>query len=200
MRRFIPLAPLFLAALLAAALLFTAPVAARPQSQLDTPYEFPTITLDLTPYAMPTQQQPTAYIEPGQPNPSSTLSSQITRIPGQSPTPGTPAPISTQGGTPTFSPQTTGTAGTSAATSTPGRNLFGTEDAEMAAARVTPPPSETPQPSPSPSASATPSLSPTEDVEFTINRAWFVAGVFLPPLLLLALWLLKRLRSSGEFR
>ena len=82
---------------------------------------------------------------------------------------------------------------------TPGRDLFGTENAEMGGARVTPPASETPVPTITRTPTAT--SSPTLGVEeaFTFNRTWFIAGIFIPIGLLLVGWLVIRASKSGEF-
>ena len=82
---------------------------------------------------------------------------------------------------------------------TVGRDLFGTEDAEMGNARVTPPASETPLPSATITPSWMPTTTPSAASAFNFNSGWFVAGVLLPPFILLIFWLLDRARRSGEF-
>jgi hypothetical protein len=82
---------------------------------------------------------------------------------------------------------------------TPGRDLFGTENAEMSGARVTPPASETPVPTLTLTPTITPSATLTAKEAFTFNRAWFIAGIFIPVGLLLVGWLVVRASKSGEF-
>lgn len=165
-----------------AALLFSARVSARPPAQEPTPYEVPTDFIP-SPYAYVTQP----YVEPGQPT--------LTPAPGSGPT-ASPTPVGFIA-SPTI-PQTPTQLLTPSASPTLGRNLFGTEDAEMALARLTPGQSETPSPSgtPSPSVTATP-LAAEEG--FNLNRGWFTAGILLPPFLLLGGWLILRAHKSGEF-
>jgi hypothetical protein len=169
--------------LAAAALLLAAPVNARPPYQDPTPYEFPTDEYETPGYP---STDLTPYVEPGQPSPTSPGGVSIT--PGPSPTLGTPEPGTTPTSLMTLSPSPT-----------VGRNLFGTEDAEMGAARVTPPPSETPSPSETPTATITATPTQEEPGAFDINSSWFAAGILLPPVLLLTFWLINRARRSGEF-
>jgi hypothetical protein len=184
MKRIFHLLLLLLLGFTAAIFLLAAPVNAHPLVQNETPYDFP--TLDITveypegtfvPYEEPQQPSLTPLGNPGN-----------SPVPGISPTPGTPGAIAapTEAGTLTASPTT-------------GRNLFGTEDAEMGSARVTPPASETPSPSQTPVELPSVTATPVEGETFNLNRGWFTAGILLPPLLLVGAWLINRARRSGEF-
>jgi hypothetical protein len=82
---------------------------------------------------------------------------------------------------------------------TRGRNLFGTEDAEMASARLTPAQSETPSPNNTLTPTSSATRLPGDDSSFNINRGWFAAGILLPPLILLCVWFVQRAKRSGEF-
>jgi hypothetical protein len=171
-----------------AALLFSARVSARPLAQEPTPYEVPTDFV-----ASPNPYIETPYDVPGQ----ATLTPATGSGPSATPSPtASPSPVGFIA-SPTL-PQTPTQVLTPSASPTLGRNLFGTEDAEMAQARLTPGQSETPSPSgtPSPSVTATP-LAAEEG--FNLNRGWFTAGILLPPFLLLGSWLILRARKSGEF-
>ena len=101
-------------------------------------------------------------------------------------------------GTPAITP-TASASSTSTLHTTPRRNFFGTEDAEMQDAQVTPPPSETPQPTSTLTPTRTPSATPTLIQAFQFSRIWFVAGFFIPVVLLLIAWFIRRGMKSGEF-
>jgi hypothetical protein len=172
----------------------------REHAQDETPYDFdPTLgfyifdTPDYSGYpGFDDTPTPTTTLRPGE-----TRAATATRQPGltgtakltnaaTNTTPGanlSPSPSPS----PRFSPTT-------------GRNLYGTEDAEMASARISPPPSETPQAT----ASRTPVPSPTalqaEQESFQLDKNWFLGGIVVSLLLVLAFWFINKLRESGEFK
>lgn len=78
------------------------------------------------------------------------------------------------------------------------RDIFGTENAEMNGAKVTPPASETPGPSPTVSAALI--LSTPEARGFVFDGKMFSIGFAIPFFLALILWLGYRLYKSGEFQ
>lgn len=82
---------------------------------------------------------------------------------------------------------------------TAGRNLFGTEDAEISSARVTPPATTTATPSPTPTGSPVANSTPTFFQSLEFNRQFFVIGFLIPLGLLVLGWLGYRLLRSGEF-
>jgi hypothetical protein len=184
MKRIFRLVLLVLLGFAAVVLVLAAPVDAHPLAQDGTGYVFPTEGATI---GYP-GETPSPYEGPPQSSPTPTDHSDITPIPGTTLTPG---PLGTSGA----SPQP----GTETSSPTASRNLFGTEDAEMGGARVTPPPSETPSPSQTPVVLPSATSTPVENTAFDLNRGWFVAGILLPPLLLVGVWLINRARRSGEF-
>jgi hypothetical protein len=191
------LLPLILGSV-AATLLLAAPVIARPLAQDPTAYDVPT-------YELPTgypNNDLTPYVDPGQFSPTPSASVTLTLTPGPSPTASPPGFIASATPTSGMTLSATPTSGlTPSATSTLGRNLFGTEDAEMGEARLTPAQSETPEPNKTLTAIETPTATtiPAEDASFNLNKGWFTAGILLPPFILLCAWLIQRARRSGEF-
>jgi hypothetical protein len=163
--------------------------------------------------------QETAYVldtlDPGEPynppgteipyegpsTPSATQSTQTTSTQTTPPTPTTTlAPGSTRAATDTATVTPTGTVtATSGPSPTPGRDLFGTEDAEMGNSRVTPPPSETPAPSKTPTPSASPTATPALPAGFLFNPIWFFGGLAVSLIVFLIAWLVIRAKRSGEF-
>jgi hypothetical protein len=169
-----------------AAQLLAAPVIARPLAQEQTPYDYPTYDI---PTGYPDIGQ-TPYVDPGQSSPTPPNGDGTPPIPGASPTVGTLNPGFDL--TPT-------SLETLMTTPTRRRNLFGTEDAEMSSARVTPPASETPLPSQTTTPTITIPTTMDESAAFNFERGWFAAGILLPLFILFCLWLVYRARRSGEF-
>jgi hypothetical protein len=156
------------------------PAAARPPLQESTPYIFPGDNLTpgtplVDPYAPPTGG---ATFTP-------TPGTGITPTPSNTP-PQMGSATVTQEYTPTLLP-------------TLGRNLFGTENAEMGAARVTQPPSETPVPIPTPTPLPQPTPTAQPDASFQVRGDWFLAGILIPLAVLLPVWFFTRIKRSGEF-
>jgi hypothetical protein len=91
---------------------------------------------------------------------------------------------------------------TSGPTPTAGRNLFSTEDAEIQNSRVTPRATDTAAPTRTPHLTSTtlPGPSPTPVPPFLFDSSWFLAGVFIPAGVLFIIWLIYRLKNSGEFK
>ena len=159
------------------------------------PLETPVDTPD--PYGPPpTDIPPTPYGGPSGPTPTS-------RTPVKTATRSTPL-------TPTSSPRpgstkivTTSPARTASATPGPsptaGRDLFGTEDAEISNSRITPPPSETPAPSPTSTLTPSATAIPAAPSGFLFNPYWFLGGLVVSLTACLGAWLLIRARRSGEF-
>lgn len=144
---------------------------AAPAAQ-ETQYPYPTVTL--ASYPEPQSETPVLPTAPGG-------------------TPAVPATATATFATPpaaqTVSPQAR----------TPGRDLFGTEEAEIGIARLTPAPSPTPSPSPSPTLQPTPPPPPEPGRGFLMQPAWFAIGVLTPLVFFTVFLLLKRARHSGEF-
>jgi hypothetical protein len=144
-----------------------------------------------TSYPGPSGDTLTPYPYPGEGTPP-------TAVPTQTPAGTNLTPNPTQLSTLTLTP-TESISPSATLRTTPRRNFFGTEDAEMKDAQVTPPPSETPQPTSTLTPTQTPSATPTVIQAFEFNRMWFVAGILIPFGLLLIVWLVRGGIKSGEF-
>ncbi len=172
-----------------------AAVAADTQQETLYPIASETPSLEPSPYLEPGSPTPSFTVSVHSPTPSATLGPSSTLKPGQTLQPSlTPTPTTEQtlGTTPVET-------ATSAVSATSGRDLFGTEDAEIAGARVTPPASETPGPSPTGSPSITPTATPKPPEGFLFDPSWFLGGLVGVVVVLAAGWLINRIRRSGEF-